>query len=520
MTQYFKIPQLNSRIFLYGIILIILISGTLKVNQNIANKGTGYFVLKNIQQANEAGKLGYVKYEVNDYAEAFGLPWKSEPGVRRIIRSGPDDFDDIGYISMLELIALSGKKITIGFLENLHNIIFIISLIILSFIVKRLCQNIFAGWIFFILALLFKSNILSFVYGNPDSRIFTISFPCIAIAIIFLINWLKPQLLKIKSILFILFSGLLIGTMVLVRYSEGIAVLYAIIILILLLNVKFKQKLAVLSFIFVSYCFVVFILPIVFSLHRDIKTKEFMGDLKPYLRTTGNHPAWHSLTLSLGKYPNSLGMKYYDLTCYDIVRARYPNVMHPNFNIHGKGYYDALRTIYFKYVVDHPFEYIINQAKSFMEIFYFIPYATSAGNLSWSYGYLPLKLGVAPHERDKACGVTGLVCLRFSYLKLNFIQWAVFIFALFNIAIVVSLTFFGNNMDKPNRAIFSSAILYLALLCVQRGIIPQHGLTLVIAFWVLSIICLLYILFVENAARYLIYRRWKILLGKTKIRNS
>ncbi|MCK9614352.1 MAG: hypothetical protein M0R48_02475 [Candidatus Omnitrophica bacterium] len=517
MAQYLKLPQLHSRVFLYGIVLIIIISGTLKINQNIANKGQGYFVLKNIDQANEAARLGYIKYEVNDYAEAFGLKWESKPGIRRIIRSGPDDFDDIGYISMLELIALGGKKMTLGLVEQLHNIVFILSLVMLAFAVRKLCNNIFAGWLFLILALIFKKNILSLVYGSPDSRTFVISFSCAVMFIIFSLNWLKKYFFTAKGSMAILFFGMIVGIMMLFRSSEGLAATCAIYFCIIFLNVKLREKITSALIIFLGIFFVTIILPIGFALHRDIKTGEFTGDLKPYLQTTGRHAAWHSLVAGLGRYPNSLGMRYSDIVLYDLVRAKYPKAMHPKLNIQGEGYYDVLQKIYFQYVANHPIEYIKNVAQGYLELFYVIPYVTSVGNLPWFYGYLPIKPGVIPYERDKAWNVNGLVCLRLFYLRLSSTEWITFFLAFFSIAAAVVSTFFGVPA-KTYRGVFLAIVFYLFLLATQRALIPNHGLNFIVAFWIFSIISFLYICFTDNVARYFFCHKLKVLIKNYKIR--
>lgn len=160
----------------------------------------------------------------------------------RIIRSGPEDYDDAGYILFLELIAIAGKKITLTFVERLHNLIFIISLVILSFVVMRFYRNMLAGWVFMVLALILKSKILSIVYGSPDSRTFVISFPIILFGIIFGLNWLSSYLDKSIGRVFILMVGLLIGAMISIRSAEGMAALYAVLFSIVLLMIGIKQK--------------------------------------------------------------------------------------------------------------------------------------------------------------------------------------------------------------------------------------------------------------------------------------
>ncbi|MFZ3091835.1 MAG: hypothetical protein WA240_14605 [Nitrospirota bacterium] len=516
MQYLLRILRNRYLLFLVGILLIILFSRTWKINQNIANKSQGYFVLQNIEQANEAWKLGYIKYEINDYAKGFGIEWIWKPGMdrMRIIRSGPEDFDDVGYISLLQLIALAGKVITLTFVEKLHNFSFIISLIILSFIVVKLFRNILAGWVFLILALMLKSKILSLVYGSPDSRTFTIFFPVAMMSIIFGLNWLTDYMGKLKGMAVVLLFGGLIGMIALIRSSEGMAALYAILFCIAFLKAGAKQKAMSVVALIAGYFLITIILPIAFALHRDIKTGEFNGDISPYLQTTGKHQAWHSIVLGLGKYPNSIGMRYDDITCYDILRARYPDAMDATRNFHGKGYYHGLRGIFFDYITHHPFEYFANLTKTYAELFYFIPYATSAGNLTWwRYGYLPLKQGVAADDWDMPLRINphgeNLLVLKYRYLKLSTVEVVVFILAILVIILAVRYSFLTIT-EKRNKNIFLVIVFYMSLLATQRAIVPQHGLSFLVGFWILAIISLLYLCFTSNRIRSFLYWRVKI----------
>lgn len=516
MTYILK--TLNNRyfIFIIGIILIISVSGTLKIDQNIANKSQGYFVAQNIEQANEAGRLGYIKYEVNDYAKGFGLDWTWKLGMHRmrIIRSGPEDFDDVGYISLLELIAIAGKKITLTFVERLHNLTFIISLVILSFVVMRFYRNMLAGWVFMVLALILKSKILSIVYGSPDSRTFVISFPIILFGIIFGLNRLSSYIDKSIGRVFILMVGLLIGTIISIRSAEGMAALYVILFSIVLLSIGIKQKALAVVTLMAGYFFVTIAMPVVFALHRDIKTGEFNGDIDPYLQTTGKHQAWHSIVLGTGKYQNSIGMRYDDITSYDILRAKYPDAMDATRNFHGKGYYHGLRGIFLDYIMHHPFEYFTNLTKAYAELFYFIPYSTSVGNSSqWRYGYLPKKEGVVADDWDMPLRLdphgSNLLNLKYRYLKLTPVEWAIFILAISVIVFALRLSFLMAT-ERNNKYIFLSIIFYMVLLSMQRAIVPQHGFSFMVGFWILSIISLLYICFNNSMIKSFLYWRLKI----------
>jgi len=500
-------------LFFVGILLIILFSRTWKIDQNIADKSQGYFVHKNIEQANEAGRLGYIKFEVNDYAQVFGTKWTWKPGIHRmrIIRSGPEDFDDIGYISLLQLIAIAGKKITITFVEKLHNSAFIISALILSFIIAIFLKNIFAGWIFLILALILKSKILSLVYGSPDSRTFVIFFPLVVMSIIFGLNWLNTSLGKFWTLMLVLLFGLLIGGMVLIRRSEGMSALLAILFCIVFLRNRIRQKAVTIIFLMTGYFLITMILPITFALHRDIKTGDFNGDMTPYIQTTGKHQAWHSVVLGIGKYPNSIGMKYSDVAVYDILRSKYPDAMDTVYNFHGKGYYKALQSIYFEYIINHPIEYSTNIAKAYTELFYFIPYSVSVGNLTlWQYGYLPKKAGVSADDWDFAFQYpNNLINLKYRYLRLNFMEWGTFIIAVLIIIFAVRASLF-NMTDLNSKNIFLPILFYVFLSATQRAIIPQHGFSFMVGFWILSIISLLYISFNNSMIKGFLYWRLKI----------
>ena len=514
MSYKLKIVRNKYFIFCVGIACIIFVSGTLKINQNIANKSQGYFVLQNIEQANEAGKLGYIKYEINDYAKVFGIDRVWKPGMdrMRIIRSGPEDFDDIGYISFLELIAIAGKEINLLFVEKLHNTAFIFSLIILSFIIVKLFNNIFAGWIFMFLALILKSKILSLIYGSPDSRTFVIFFPILVISVIFGLNWVSSYLNRLWAWALVLLFSILIGIIASIRSSEGMAALYAILFCIVFFRVTFKQKALSVVALMAGYFLIIFIMPIIFALHRDIKTGEFNGDISLYLQTTGRHQAWHSIVLGMGKYPNSIGMRYDDIVCYDILRSRYSDAMDPVHNYHGKGYYSGLQGIYFNYITKHPLEYVKNVIKAYAELFYFIPYATSVGNLTWwRYGYLPKKPGVVAEDWDMPMRIDphgeNLLVLKYRYLRLTPMEWTVFVLSLFTIIHALRSAIYS-RVGENNRSVFLYIAFYIFLLATQRAIVPNHGLSLIVGFWIFSILSLLYICFTNNRVRGYLY--WKV----------
>ncbi|GJQ57637.1 MAG: hypothetical protein D8M57_00160 [Candidatus Scalindua sp. AMX11] len=484
----------NIFLFFGVLFFIIIVSGTLMIDQKIADNGTGYFTHRNIQQTNEAIKLGYIKYETNDYADTFGLEWEWKPGVKRIIRSGPDDYDDIGYIVIQQTLGLLGVPINIHSVEIIHNLAFIISLVVLSFVVARLCKSHYAGWIFMILALMLKSRILSLVYGTPDSRTIVIIFPILAFSIIFLLCRKNALIGSVKGQLLVLFCGLTCSIMYLIRSNEGMVFILTLLFCIMVLKIKLKYKLISVCTVVLSFITIFILLPGAIALHRDMKTGEYNGGVLPYLRGPGKHQSYHSLVIGLGRYPNSIGMIFDDIGCYEILRERFPDAMHPSLNYHGKGYYDGLRSIFLDYVTHYPKEYITNLSKAYFELFYFIPYATSTGNLPRDYGYLPEPPGVIVDKRDLGHNVRGIVTLKSKYLKLSHVEWATFCFAIITIMYFVFL-YLSNRVENVNKKFFLSICFAIFLQGTVRAMVPVHGWSLVISFWIFFFITLLYILF-------------------------
>ena len=173
---------------------------------------------------------------------------------------------------MLQLVALSGKEVTPNFVENIHNLAFVISLVILSWIIAQVCRNILAGWVFIILGLVLKANILSLIYGAPDNRTVVIVFPCLVIIIIFGLNWVSTRLNKSWGWAIIALFGGLVGIMKFIRRSEGLAALLAVLGCLLLLKIGYKQKAIAVPILLLAYFLVTTIIPVVVAIHRDIET--------------------------------------------------------------------------------------------------------------------------------------------------------------------------------------------------------------------------------------------------------
>lgn len=447
-----------------GIISIIYISGTLNIDRTIANKSIGHDSAEKIsERVNNAGRLGYIS-------------------------TLPDDYDDPGYLPILELVSMLGKDISPKFVENMHNLAFVLSLVILSWVMAKACNHILAGWIFMILALTLKANILSLVYGVTNNRTFVIVFPCVVIGIIWGLNWGSTHFAKFRQWTGVFSVGLLIGLMKIIRKSEGLIALCVILFCLLLLQIGGKRKAIAIVTLLLGYFSITMVLPALTLVHRELKTDEFdKGNRSIISKLSSNkgHMMWFPLLGGLGKYPNSLGIEYHDNIIYETIKARYMDKDSSDW------FESAPRKIYFEYMSNYPWEYIKNLARAYAELLYFIPYATSVGNLPWKFGYPPLKPGIIAEERDLRANLPGIVFnLRYRYLQLSWVEWGRFFLAFLVIGIAVTGSFLG-IYEREKRNIFLSLGFYLFLLATLRVLIPQYGESLIICFWVFSFVCLL-----------------------------
>ena len=519
----------NSVTLLVVMLLIALVTGATKIDPEISGNSYGYFVADNVHEAERAAAAGYVDYRRNDYADHFGLEWEKRPGVMKIIRSGPDDFDDIGYPLFTQLLAVNGVDITISGLEKFHNYFFLVVLGLVSLIIFRASGSFGYGIATFLLGLLLKYLLATYVYGWPENRTLAVIFPGVMFVVFYLINQASRirngWLLGISAT----FCGLVIGTIWVMRSSEGMAALIATLVVLAFVIRKPSPKIRMSLFMALGFCAVVFALPSVVSLHKDLKLGQFER-ITDYLDTTGGHPIWHSVVIGLGRYENALGMTYDDVRAYDIVREKFPGSMHPQYNIHGPVYYQALRKLFFDYIAEHPFEYVTNSLRAVWDTVYFIPYATSTGRYETWYGYLPIKDGVEVEPQHKAPAPVSLVTLRYRYLNLSIIQWLAFGLGCLGIFIAFARRSLEsaehpvtNSIAEQSRAVTSlinAMFVYIVFLAALRIIVPAHGFSLVVAFWLFAAMCWIKVGMTNRqqlVAKFLEIRLEKDYLGRPSI---
>jgi hypothetical protein len=272
------------------------------------------------------------------------------------------------------------------------------------------------------------------------------------------------------------------------------------------------RRTATLLVVVLGSSLVMYAVPMSVRLFNDVRTGHYEGRLLPYLRPARRsyHAGWHTLLISLGRYPNPEGLYYNNLTGVLKVRLAYPDLAKTQ-----EGELEiAPRAYYLRYVRTHTLDWILSLARGMVEVFYFIPYATSVGSFPWVLGYLPAKEGVVPgmieDPRDVpfdlqlfpqlgSVGYGILLNLRPSYLRLTFFEWVVFIASLACVPAAIWIA--GRAGDVDTRRTFFSLLSYVGLGVGARALIPTYGQALVVAYWGVSILALAYLLSSAGRAR-------------------
>ena len=506
----------SPKLFIIWIFVILFFSQAHKIDTKILNSGEGYFVKRNIQEAQRAQKNGFIDFEVNDYAEYFNLPWERKKfGLRQIIRSGTEDFDDIGYAILIQTMAILGIDINIHRLGQIHNFAILISLILLCCSLSYYFNKPIYGLCSFVIGILLQSNMLSFIYGTPENRTFILFVPFLLFSLfIFTAAFKKynhPKLLFLTLVIL----GCVVSSVNLIRYAEGQIAFFATIPFILLaLKSNLKEKIRNIILFFLGAGFI-YLIPSFVSIHRDIKENTFKKEnLAIYFDLPKRHPTWHSLLCGIGRFPNKLGIHYFDIDLYKLAKKHNPESVtwgdrtividgkerYEEYWVQLAGYQYTIRDIYFKYILENPREYFIgNIWRGIKEMFLVIPYMIEWGNEKRYYGYLPHINSIKYDKED-----LSPYYFRVMNLKLRYSPKLQRIFPLYVMFIALILFIYLKTFKHPNKE-RKNLILALSLYFItQMGIrilVPVHGITL--PFTATAFVVFLIFTFIEDRKYYL-----------------
>jgi hypothetical protein len=395
-------------------------------------------------------------------------------------------FDDIGYMFFAQLAVFWLGELTAAQLAWWHNAMFIFSSIALAAAICHFRRSIALGMIVLVLLVALRVRLQPQIYSSVSQHTLVTILPLAFIA------FLVPLFFLIRSKgLWVAFSwavlvGSLAGAIDLIRHSVGIACMAAIAGAIVLSRCSWKRLLATLSGAVIGVILISVVFPGVMAIHRDVRLGWYRGFSLKYLKRPPTHKPYFTLLAAIGRYPNSLGVRYHDRSIDDYLASLYPGVNY------AKVFDDLARKEYLEFVRRHPLEYLRYVVRGFSELPLVIPVITFNREFIW--GGTPLipsdvEALVEDYDRQPA-NINRLHNIRFRYLRLTPWEWLVYGSAVFLTLGVVIFSGWGLITGMEENAVFWSAFIFLVFLAIPRGLIPVHGHDFVAAFWVVAVLAL------------------------------
>ena len=412
---------------------------------------------------------------------------------------------DIGDIFTSQLRSfLFGTKITAISIASYINFVFGVSAVFFSLLVGYLIfKNGYISILVFLLIMIFRNSCQGLIYGLPLRHTYAVFNPLLASCIvIFIVMFLKNRSRRYWAI-FVL-SGFIVAYITYCRTSEGhiiraSLILFAVVMSLESLRTRRKDLRPILISISIIFAamyagyFGYYKMVTAFEKHRDKKfnfppTKE---------KVLSADPPFHSLFVGLFRYPNEFGYSFHDLTGYDAVYKRHPELKEKfsaDINyfelVNSEEYNKAIKELYLEFVFNNPKYFLTYLAKSTYDYFLFLPYYSWTGNKS-AHAYLPIiNDSVEIREKDLAPDFKNmLINLRLKYMPREPFFWVYFVcaYALLLEAIYTSFIKFRKTASGAIETnlptyLLRGMLIYFFLASIVRILIPVHGQAAVVAF--------------------------------------
>lgn len=459
--------------FLVGCAALILVSGSYRVPSGVP-RGVGYFTPAAYANAVAQGTIRLTKT----------FDWSPVPGM--------GGADDMGYPIARQFWLLAGGDGSEATIAELHNLFFLGCAVAFGAAGALMVRSLLAGWLCLALALLLRHALRGLLFGALDNRTLIVAFPLAFILLVVLLGPTTRRLPQPLAVLGVLAIGGIIAIADLLRHAEGLLASAGILLACVQVPTSWWKRLGAAALVVVGSSVMSYAVPLGVQLFNDVRmgraAREILADLRP--APPSYHSPWHTLQISLGRYPNPEKLPYSDVDGFVAVQKAFPELTARD------GQYEAARHYYFWYVRTHPVPWLHALARGTLEVFYFIPYTLSVGSFPWMWGNLPAKEGVIPgliaDPRDVACGYGSLVNLRLPYLKLGIAEWLLFAASL--ACLVAALRVAAVTGDPERRRVLLSLLCYMALGAGARALVPAYGQALVVAFYGTATLALVFLL--------------------------
>lgn len=422
---------------------------------------------------------------------------------------------DIGDIFTSQLRSLLfGTKITAVSIAFYINFVFGISAVLFSLLVGYLIfKNGYISILVFLLFMIFRNSCQGLIYGLPLRHTYAVFNPLLASCIVvFIVMFLKSRSRRYWAI-FVL-SGFIVAYITYCRTSEGHIIRASLILFAVVMSLEslrtrredLRPILISISIIFAAMYagyFGYYKMITAFEKHRDEKfnfppTKE---------KVLSADPPFHSLFVGLFRYPNEFGYSFHDLTGFNAVYERYPELKEKfsaDINYvelaNSEEYNKAIKELYLEFVFNNPKYFLTYLVRSTYDYFLFLPYYSWTGNKS-THAYIPI-INDSEEIRGKDLAldfkntpIRMLINLRLKYMPREPFFWIYFVCAYLILIEAIYTSFIKSRKTASGATSISEAIeanlpiyllrgmlIYFFLASIVRILIPVHGQGVVVAF--------------------------------------
>lgn len=390
--------------------------------------------------------------------------------------------DDIGYAVALQMASAIFGPVTGTQIAQWHQILYAAAAFLLAWALSWRFQSVASGVIVLILLLILGRRLAMLVYGQVSNQTITSIFPLVCLAA--LVWW--TALLNVdgrRPWLSSIVIGALAGAIDVTRHSHGLAFLFAAATIVAFATHGIRRRAELAAAFVAGFVVVTIALPAALKVHRDVTLNRYHGWQLSYLQKPPQHHIYYTLLTAVGRYPNSLGLRYEDR-----VVDRY--IAEHSSAVNTQQVVDAAGPLWFQYVREHPGEYARTLTSGAFELPWFIAYTTFIAERRWTFGWPAIIEGLDVDEYDIGrYGQRLLMNVRYRYVDLSWWQWAIFATAWAAMIVATVVTVRSRARLKDERVLIAAGLVYLAWVALPRALIPVQGMDLIFAFWSVALLC-------------------------------
>lgn len=414
-----------------------------------------------------------------------------------------------------------GTEITPRALAGFINITFGVLAILFSLVAgKFIFNNIYLSAPILLLIATFRYFSQGFIYGLPTKYTTAVFCPLIAglIFAMVIVGFASKKTIRLWTIPVYLLCGLALGFVEHLRQSEAMILTYSLICIVgligsvLVATEREKRKVGI-KVLAISLSLFIGLQGYRQMIEGIKQHRDVALNLTPKPNTTfkgSSHPIYHSLFVSLFRFPNEYNRNYNDATAFDFILDHYPEYKEKYGKNYAdlaqdESYYDKIKEEYFKYIKNNPKFVATSLLGSAVDYLMVLPYYSWSGDET-AYAYLPkIRKDVNIKNEDQPYDFRDhpyqwILNLKLNYLPLNPLFWIYSILAYY--LLVQAIYSVGHETlgflkmtSKPNAMITIAPILllfcmlvYFSFASIVRILIPNYGHSAVVAFNLIAIL--------------------------------